>query len=132
MDCTALFLPIFLLLLRSFTLTSADGAASISVQSPACSDELVTFSSCLPYVAVSPNNLTDSPPTQCCDAVSAAFLNGSEICLCFFFRRPNMLGFPLNASKLVSLTSVCPLKGRNSRTKFSLEAICSGLNPASA
>ncbi|KAK6130158.1 hypothetical protein DH2020_036074 [Rehmannia glutinosa] len=94
--------------------------------SAACSDKLVTFSTCLPYVAVSPNNLTDSPPPQCCDDVSAAFGDGSAICLCYFVLRPKILGFPLNSTRLLSLTSVCPVKDQNSKANFSLETLCSG------
>ncbi|KAK6130221.1 hypothetical protein DH2020_036031 [Rehmannia glutinosa] len=94
--------------------------------SAACSDKLVTFSTCLPYVAVSPNNLTDSPPPQCCDDVSAAFGDGSAICLCYFVLRPKILGFPLNSTRLLSLTSVCPVKDQTSEANFSLETLCSG------
>ncbi|KZV29875.1 hypothetical protein F511_15839 [Dorcoceras hygrometricum] len=91
----------------------------------ACSDELVTFTTCLPYVSVSPNNLTESPPPQCCDDISTAFSTGSAVCLCYFLLRPGILGFPLNSTKLMSLTSVCPLKERGSKVNFSLEALCS-------
>ncbi|PIN22561.1 hypothetical protein CDL12_04714 [Handroanthus impetiginosus] len=121
-------LHILLLLLHSLTLTASASASSAAdpPRSAACSDELVTFSTCLPYVAVSPNNLTDSPPPQCCDDVSAAFGNDSAICLCYFVVRPEILGFPLNSTKLFSLTSVCPVKDQNSMANFSLETLCSG------
>ncbi|KAG8370232.1 hypothetical protein BUALT_Bualt14G0095600 [Buddleja alternifolia] len=81
---------------------------------------------CLPYVADSPNNLTNSPPPQCCDDVSAAFSSGAAFCLCYFVRRPNIFGFPLNSTKLLSLTSVCPMNDRSSDANFSLETLCSG------
>ncbi|XP_073124578.1 non-specific lipid transfer protein GPI-anchored 25 [Henckelia pumila] len=91
----------------------------------ACADELVTFTTCLPYVSVSPNNLTESPPPQCCDDISTAFSSGSAVCLCYFLLRPGMLGFPLNSSKLMTLTSVCPAKHHDSEANFSLETLCS-------
>ncbi|XP_073051584.1 non-specific lipid transfer protein GPI-anchored 25 [Primulina eburnea] len=91
----------------------------------ACSDELVTFTTCLPYVSDSPNNLTESPPPQCCDDISTAFSTGSAVCLCYFLLRPGMLGFPLNSSKLMSLTSVCPAKHHDSEASFSLGTLCS-------
>ncbi|KAL0348874.1 UNVERIFIED_CONTAM: hypothetical protein Sangu_1115200 [Sesamum angustifolium] len=92
----------------------------------ASADELVTFSSCLPYVAVFPNNLTDSPSPLCCDDVAAVLGNGSSVCLCYFVLRPKILGFPLNSTKLLSLTAVCPLKDKSSKADFSLETLCSG------
>ncbi|GER31054.1 lipid-transfer protein [Striga asiatica] len=115
-------------ILRLFLLLTLTSAFAAAAQTPtaACSDRLVTFSTCLPYVAAAPNNLTSSPPPSCCNEVSAAFGDGSADCLCYMVRRPDFLGFPLNSTKLMSLTSVCPLKKRNSTASFSLEKLCSG------
>ncbi|KAI3469597.1 hypothetical protein Pfo_026260 [Paulownia fortunei] len=123
-----LHILLLLLLLHRLTLTLTSNAADPPLMFPsaACSDKLVTFSTCLPYVAVSPNNLTDCPPPQCCDEVSGAFRDGSAICLCYFVLRPKILGFPLNSTKLLSLTSVCPQKDQNPKANFSLETLCSG------
>ncbi|KAL7144760.1 hypothetical protein ABFS83_07G033800 [Erythranthe nasuta] len=125
-------LLLLLLLLHRLILTPAaanadsDADASVAIPSVACSDELVAFSTCLPYVAVPPNNRTDSPPPQCCDQVSSAFRDGSAICLCYFVLRPKILGFPLDSTKILSLTSVCALDDRNSEANFSMETLCSG------
>ncbi|KAL8485171.1 hypothetical protein ACS0TY_027462 [Phlomoides rotata] len=124
MDLTLQILLLSLLLHRG-SLASAVADSPMMLPSTACSDELVTFSSCLPFIAVSPNNLTDFPPPQCCDDVSTAFLNGSAICLCYFVLQPKILGFPLNSTKLLSLTSVCPQKDPNSNANSSLEKLCS-------
>ncbi|KAL6522661.1 hypothetical protein OROHE_016508 [Orobanche hederae] len=120
-----LLLLLLLLILHRLTLTSADANPPLMSHSIACSDKLVTFSACLPFVAVSPNNLTNSPPPQCCDILSAAFGDDSAICLCYLVLRPGILGFPLNSTNLLSLTSVCPLKDQTSRANFSLKALCS-------
>ncbi|EYU41462.1 hypothetical protein MIMGU_mgv1a018007mg [Erythranthe guttata] len=126
-------LLLLLLLLHRLILTPAaadgdsDADAPVTIPSIACSDELVAFSTCLPYVAVPPNNRTDSPPPQCCDQVSSAFRDGSAICLCYFVLRPKILGFPLDSTKILSLTSVCALDDRNSEANFSMETLCSGL-----
>ncbi|KAL9161629.1 hypothetical protein ABFS82_07G034100 [Erythranthe guttata] len=125
-------LLLLLLLLHRLILTPAaadgdsDADAPVTIPSIACSDELVAFSTCLPYVAVPPNNRTDSPPPQCCDQVSSAFRDGSAICLCYFVLRPKILGFPLDSTKILSLTSVCALDDRNSEANFSMETLCSG------
>ncbi|KAK4425650.1 hypothetical protein Salat_1759000 [Sesamum alatum] len=119
-------LYVLLLLLHGLSVASTAEDLPLSNPSAACSDELVTFSTCLPYVAVFPNNLTDSPSPLCCDDVAAVFGNGSYICLCYVLLRPKILGFPLNSTKLLSLTSVCPLKDRSSKANFSLETLCSG------
>ncbi|KAL2229929.1 UNVERIFIED_CONTAM: hypothetical protein Sindi_1587300 [Sesamum indicum] len=117
---------LLLLLLHCLSVTSTTADSPPTTGSAACSDELVTFSTCLPYVAVFPNNLTDSPSQLCCDDVAAVLGNGSSVCLCYFVVRPKILGFPLNSTKLLSLTSVCPLKDKSSKADFSLETLCSG------
>ncbi|XP_075516037.1 non-specific lipid transfer protein GPI-anchored 25 isoform X2 [Primulina tabacum] len=113
------------LLLHAALILLLQFAAAATPHPSACSDELVTFTTCLPYVSDSPNNLTESPPPQCCDDISTAFSTGSAVCLCYFLLRPGMLGFPLNSSKLMSLTSVCPAKHHDSEASFSLGTLCS-------
>ncbi|KAH6808907.1 hypothetical protein C2S51_026690 [Perilla frutescens var. frutescens] len=93
--------------------------------SAACTDQLVIFSSCLPFIGASPNNRTDFPPPECCGDVSNAFMNGSAICVCYLILQPDILGFPLNSSKLLSLTSLCPRNDQNSMDNASLQTLCS-------
>ncbi|KAL3648989.1 hypothetical protein CASFOL_005392 [Castilleja foliolosa] len=121
----AIHLLLLILLLHRLSIASA--AANPPVVSPSmnCSDKLVAFSTCLPYVAVAPNNLSDSPPPQCCNEVSAAFSDGSAICLCYIVLRPAILGFPLNSTKVLSLTSVCPFKDLTAQANCSLRKLCS-------
>ncbi|PHT38926.1 hypothetical protein CQW23_22499 [Capsicum baccatum] len=95
-----------------------------------CADELVAFSPCLPYISEPPNNISDSPPVQCCDNFAAAFGDDTAICLCYLVHNPEILGFPINSVKLLSLTSVCPVteKQGQGQANFSLESLCSGLD----
>ncbi|XP_075086475.1 non-specific lipid transfer protein GPI-anchored 25 isoform X3 [Nicotiana tabacum] len=94
--------------------------------SSGCADELVAFSPCLPYISDSPNNISDSPPVQCCDNFAAAFDDNTAICLCYLVHNPQILGFPINSTKLISLTSVCPVKENEGEENLSLESLCSG------
>ncbi|CAN4092928.1 unnamed protein product [Withania somnifera] len=91
-----------------------------------CADELVAFSPCLQYICESPNNISGSPPVQCCDNFAAAFDDNTAICLCYFVHNPQLFGFPINYTKLMSLTSVCPVKEKVRQENFSLEFLCSG------
>ncbi|KAL3328891.1 hypothetical protein AABB24_036152 [Solanum stoloniferum] len=91
-----------------------------------CADELVAFSPCLPYISDPPNNISDSPPFQCCDNFSAAFMDNTTICLCYLIRNPQLLGFPISSMKLLSLTSMCPVEEKEGTENLSLESLCSG------
>ncbi|KAM1086973.1 hypothetical protein ACFX2B_012413 [Malus domestica] len=95
---------------------------------PSCADQLVRFSPCLPYVSSPPNNLSDSPPPKCCDAFSLSMESGGALCLCYLVQDPPMLGFPLNRSRVLSLSSTCPLRdiSTNTSSAQSLESLCSG------
>ncbi|KAK4355580.1 hypothetical protein RND71_024551 [Anisodus tanguticus] len=94
--------------------------------STGCVDELVAFSPCLPYISDTPNNISDTPPIQCCDNFAAAFDNNTAICLCYLVHNPQILGFPTNITMLMSLTSVCPVKEKQDVKNLSLESLCSG------
>lgn len=83
-----------------------------------CATELVAFSPCLPYVSLPPNNLTDTVMPECCNVVSSAFQSGDGDCLCYLLRQPLIFGFPLNETRVLSLSSVCNANG-------SVELICS-------
>ncbi|XP_019071279.2 non-specific lipid transfer protein GPI-anchored 25 isoform X1 [Solanum lycopersicum] len=91
-----------------------------------CADELVAFSPCLPYISDPPNNISDSPPFQCCDNFSEAFVDNTAICLCYLVRNPQLLGFPISSMKLLSLNSVCPVEDKEGAENLSLESLCSG------
>ncbi|OMO85645.1 hypothetical protein COLO4_21515 [Corchorus olitorius] len=77
------------------------------LQQPSCVEELVAFSPCLPYVSASPNNGTDFVAPECCTAFSSAFETGDGYCFCYIFRQPLIFGFPLNQSRVASLSSFC-------------------------
>ncbi|XP_057958132.1 non-specific lipid transfer protein GPI-anchored 25 [Malania oleifera] len=92
-----------------------------------CTDELVSFSPCLPYVSSPPNNATSSAPSQCCDAFASAFDGDGVHCLCYLLRQPLLLGFPLNTTRLLSLPPLClPVNASSSAANGSLESLCSG------
>ncbi|KAL6963263.1 hypothetical protein U1Q18_049352, partial [Sarracenia purpurea var. burkii] len=90
-----------------------------------CSDEVVGFSACLPYISSPPNNISSSPSSQCCDVFSSAFETGVANCLCYLVRRPLLFGFPLNSTRLLSLSSLCPLRDDGSIASSSIEELCS-------
>ncbi|XP_031475285.1 non-specific lipid transfer protein GPI-anchored 25-like isoform X2 [Nymphaea colorata] len=71
-----------------------------------CAETLVAFSPCLPFVSSSPNNLTSSPPPGCCKPVNDAFRTDAA-CLCHLVFNRSLLGFPLNVTRLVALSSLC-------------------------
>ncbi|KAK7819797.1 hypothetical protein CFP56_039578 [Quercus suber] len=93
-----------------------------------CSNELVLFSPCLPYVSSPPNNLSNTASDSCCDAFSTALNSTNGVCLCYLVRQPSILGFPVNDTRVLSLSSVCPIgEDNNSSIKIgSLESLCSG------
>ncbi|CAI9108747.1 OLC1v1008427C1 [Oldenlandia corymbosa var. corymbosa] len=66
-----------------------------------CSDELVVFSNCLSYISSSPNNTTT---------------------------KPSLLGFPVNSTKILSLSSRCPVIDHGTKANFSIKALCSGVH----
>nr|XP_025699746.1 uncharacterized protein LOC112801302 isoform X1 [Arachis hypogaea] len=86
-----------------------------------CTDELLSFSACLSYVSSPPNDLNERPSANCCAAFNSAAESGGAICLCYFVRYPNILGFPINSTRLISLSSIC-----NPTPPLSLNFLCSG------
>ncbi|KAG5070366.1 hypothetical protein AAZX31_01G220600 [Glycine max] len=88
------------LLLLVFFLSAATEAAA------GCTEELISFSACLPYVSYPPNNLTESASKKCCEEFSSA-VESESVCLCYLIRQPLILGFPLNTTRLHSLSSLC-------------------------
>lgn len=89
-----------------------------------CSDELVEFSKCLPYISSAPNNTTGSPSRQCCQDVASAYISGSAVCFCYLVHKPGLLGFPLNTTRILSLSSLCPIRDHGTKANFSLKSLC--------
>ncbi|XVF28805.1 hypothetical protein REPUB_Repub15cG0063400 [Reevesia pubescens] len=115
------FLPLVLLAPVAQTLPSPP-----PLQQPGCVAELVAFSPCLPYVSAPPNNATNFVAPQCCDTFSSAFESGDGYCFCYILRQPLIFGFPLNKTRVASLSSFCMSKNRSS----SLDLLCSSGVPA--
>ena len=111
-----------LLLLTAETPLPSPSPSSVST----CTDELVSFSPCLPYVSSSPNNLSDTASANCCDVFSIAFRSGAAVCYCYLLRKPQILGFPINSTRLLSLSSDCALPNGASTNAPSLKDLCSG------
>ncbi|KAK6913958.1 Bifunctional inhibitor/plant lipid transfer protein/seed storage helical domain [Dillenia turbinata] len=137
MHFPANFSPNFLLLtLLTSTIIIGISAASLPSQPPppppppslsgagGCSDKLVAFSPCLPYVSLPPNSIMPSPSWQCCNIFAANLESGDSECLCYLLIQPLILGFPLNTTRLISLSSLC--QWRNLTSSGSLESLCSG------
>ncbi|TKY71144.1 Bifunctional inhibitor/plant lipid transfer protein/seed storage helical domain [Spatholobus suberectus] len=109
---------------RMATTTMVKNAAALfllllllSAGAEGCTEELTSFSACLSYVSYPPNNLTESASDKCCNAFSSAV---DSLCLCYLLRDPLILGFPLNTTRLLSLSSLCP-----SPTSTSFAFLCS-------
>ncbi|XP_050216721.1 non-specific lipid transfer protein GPI-anchored 25 [Mercurialis annua] len=111
-------------------LTAGASAQQPSSPSPSppplvgCTDELVAISPCLGYISTEPNNLTQTPNSQCCDALQKAFNSSAGNCFCYLQKKPLIFGFPLNQSRLVSLPSIC-LAAAATESKSDLDSICS-------
>ncbi|XP_038981131.1 non-specific lipid transfer protein GPI-anchored 25 [Phoenix dactylifera] len=102
-------------------------AAAIASAAPApspppigCAVELVAMSTCLPHVAAPPNNPTPAPSAACCATFFSALdgAGGGATCLCHLVREPSLLGFPLNASRIVSLFSTCAASDAGAASSF--------------
>ncbi|KVI11322.1 putative lipid-binding protein At4g00165 [Cynara cardunculus var. scolymus] len=124
-------LPILTVLLASTFLLITASHLTPPPSSPApggCADSVISFSPCLPYISAPPNDLSDDPSSQCCDIYDGAFDSGEAECLCYLVRQSTLLGFPINASKLLSLSDLCALSNNSqaNNTDLSLQSICSG------
>uniref|UniRef100_A0A7N0VAT9 Bifunctional inhibitor/plant lipid transfer protein/seed storage helical domain-containing protein n=1 Tax=Kalanchoe fedtschenkoi TaxID=63787 RepID=A0A7N0VAT9_KALFE len=89
-----------------------------------CTGEIVRFSACLPYVSSYPNNISSSASSACCHSFSSAFGSGDGVCFCYLLRQPLVLGFPVNVTRILSLTSVCSPPYASSLTNSSLASVC--------
>ncbi|KAK9054833.1 hypothetical protein SSX86_025912 [Deinandra increscens subsp. villosa] len=127
------FFATLTVLLASTFIPAAAGQETPAPSSPApggCADSVISFSPCLPYISAPPNDLSDEPSSQCCDIFDGAFDADEADCLCYLVRQNSLLGFPLNVTKLLSLSDLCSVKNNSQAngTYNSLESICSGLN----
>ncbi|KAI5383412.1 hypothetical protein KIW84_070710 [Lathyrus oleraceus] len=103
----AFFFHLLLLLMLSLIIFAVTEAAAPPPSSRGgCTDQLILFSPCFSYVSSLPNNLTETPSTKCCDAFSSSFAPNS-LCFCYLLRDNHILGFPLNSTRLLSLSSLC-------------------------
>ncbi|KAJ4969270.1 hypothetical protein NE237_015971 [Protea cynaroides] len=109
-DLAAIMLALFLVLLVLVPAAPTNG----------CVNELTALSPCLPFVSSPPNNLSSSLPSLCCDVFFSAFNTTGAACYCYLLRQPLLLGFPLNTTRFLSLSSLC--SSNNSTT--SLEYLC--------
>ncbi|KAK9146626.1 hypothetical protein Sjap_006529 [Stephania japonica] len=97
----------------------------------ACADQLMATAPCLTYISSPPNNFASAPSKPCCSVYSAAFETGSATCFCILLRRPQLLGFPLNVTKILSLDALCVNGSRSSgrgsaKPVVPLESFCEG------
>lgn len=116
------FFFFFLIMLSLSVFEVAEAAPPPPSSRGGCTDQLMLFSPCLPYVSSSPNNLTENASTKCCEAFSSSFAPNS-LCFCYLLRDPNILGFPLNSTRLISLSSLCLSPPP---TNSSLNFLCAG------
>ncbi|XP_074340647.1 non-specific lipid transfer protein GPI-anchored 25 isoform X2 [Apium graveolens] len=92
-----------------------------------CSTQVLAFSVCLAYISDPPNNLTNSPSPLCCNAYESTFRAGEANCLCYLSRQSMMFGFPINTTKLYSLSSFCPMSDSGSEDFGTLQSVCSDI-----
>jgi hypothetical protein len=120
MENTSFF---FLFMLSLMSISAVTVAAPPPPSSPeGCTDQLLLFSPCLSYVSSPPNNLTETASTKCCDAFSSTFAPNS-LCFCYLLRDNHILGFPLNSTRLQSLSLLCLSPPP---TTSSLNVLCAG------
>lgn len=119
------FLLLFLCLFNSNLVFLAAAAAPPPWPS-GCAGELVLLSQCLSYVSAPPNNLTATVSPQCCEVFSSGFESGFGNCFCYLLRQPNIFGFPLNQTRILSLPLLCRKRRGNltSRGYDPLDSLC--------
>ncbi|XP_028795396.1 non-specific lipid transfer protein-like 1 [Neltuma alba] len=120
----AFFVLSWTLLLATESPPPPPTASPSTSPAPTCTDELVLFSPCLSYVASPPNDLADAASANCCNALSAAAKSGTAVCFCYLLQEPPILGFPLNSTRLLSLSSDCPLANLESARAPSFNSLC--------
>ncbi|GAB4851058.1 hypothetical protein Ancab_030356 [Ancistrocladus abbreviatus] len=123
MNFTATAFSLLNILIASITVLST-AQTPVPEENGGCADKVVSFSPCLSYVSAPPNNSSSSPTSTCCRAYCSISDSSQASCLCYLLREPSMLSFPLDISRLLSLSSICQ---RKNRTNGSLDQICSGV-----
>ncbi|KAG2325129.1 hypothetical protein Bca52824_007857 [Brassica carinata] len=128
MSATSNTIVFILIIALAITFSSSSSAVtetqapSSSSSSLTCTEELVMFSPCLPYVSAPPNNMSLTPDPLCCSVFSTSVHSGAGNCLCYLLRQPMILGFPLVRSRLLSLSQICIT---DQSSDESLESLCS-------
>ncbi|CAN7084526.1 unnamed protein product [Brassica oleracea var. botrytis] len=112
---------IVFIVILAITFSSSSETQAPSPPALTCTEELVMFSPCLPYVSAPPNNMSDRPDPLCCSAFSTSAHSGAGNYLCYLLRQPMILGFPLDRSRLLSLSQICS----DLSSDESFESICS-------
>ncbi|KAL1220664.1 Non-specific lipid transfer protein GPI-anchored 25 [Cardamine amara subsp. amara] len=125
MAATSITVVFILILAITFSSSSAADTATQAPSSSAtnltCTEELVMFSPCLPYVSAPPNNMSETPNPLCCSVFSSSIHSTVGNCLCYLLRQPMILGFPLVRSRLLSLSQIC----NDHSSDESFESLCS-------
>ncbi|EOA19098.1 hypothetical protein CARUB_v10007766mg [Capsella rubella] len=103
---TIVFFVIFAIIFSSAVYATLQ-APSSSPPVLTCTEELVMFSPCLPYVSAPPNNISETPNPICCSVFTSSVHSSAGNCLCYLLRQPMILGFPLDRSRLLSLSQIC-------------------------
>ncbi|CAH8313116.1 unnamed protein product [Eruca vesicaria subsp. sativa] len=119
MASTVVFIPILAIIILAVAETQPP---SSSPPAPTCAEELVMFSPCIPYVSAPPNNVSATADPLCCSVFSASVHSTAGNCLCYLLRQPMILGFPLDRSRLLSLSQICT-EFKSSDESF--ESLCS-------
>ncbi|CAH2079130.1 unnamed protein product [Thlaspi arvense] len=120
---TIVMFVLILAITLSYSAVAAETAQAPSSQPLlTCTEELVMFSPCLPYVSAPPNNISDTPDRLCCTVFSSSVHSTAGNCLCYLLRQPMILGFPLDRSRLISLSQICTDR---SSSEESFESLCS-------
>ncbi|XP_010449987.1 PREDICTED: non-specific lipid transfer protein GPI-anchored 2-like [Camelina sativa] len=105
---TVVFILILAILFSSAVYATLQAPSSSSApQILTCTEELVMFSPCLPYVSAPPNNISETPNPICCSVFTSSIHSSAGNCLCYLLRQPMILGFPLDRSRLISLSQIC-------------------------
>ncbi|XP_078430779.1 bifunctional inhibitor/lipid-transfer protein/seed storage 2S albumin superfamily protein [Wolffia australiana] len=118
----------------SALLLNLAASATANEQIPViCAEVLVKIAPCLGFLAAPPINDSSIPSSACCTVVSTytaiggvrASGNGvrGAACLCILFRRHRLLGFPVVATHVPLLFSLC----RSSSDEAEFRSLCNGL-----
>ena len=101
---TTMTLQLVVLALGVTSMLLLIGATGFKLHRRACS--VLTMPA---YVLSPPNNLSNTASVSCCDAFSSVLNSNNGVCLCYLVRQPSILRFPVNNTRVLSFSSVCPI-----------------------